>query len=78
MMAWVSGWFLLFSLCFGFLFYYFWRRAWIPTVVTFVVLFVLLWTQFSLNFWPFLLAYVFLVWLGCWMASFARRRRKLN
>lgn len=75
MMAWVSGWLLLFSFCFGFIFYFYWKRAWIPSVAAFVVLFIVLWQLFSLSFWPFLLAYEMLVWLGCWIASFIRSRR---
>ncbi len=71
-MAWIAGWFPLLSFVVSFLLYYWKRRAWICTVVTFVPTFAAMWFVFTLHFWPWLLLYVFLSWLACWVVHVAR------
>jgi ABC-type Mn2+/Zn2+ transport system permease subunit len=75
-MLWIAALFPIVSFVIGLVFYALWRNAWIPTVLVLIGLFAVLWFLFSIKFWPWILLYVFLTWIGCWAGHVLRNRRQ--
>lgn len=51
------------------------QRAWVGTIVVFALSFISLILWFRLRFWPWLLLYVMLDWLGAWVGANVMKRR---
>ncbi|MCL6636357.1 MAG: hypothetical protein K6T26_00295 [Alicyclobacillus sp.] len=74
-MTWIAGVLPLLSFVLPFALYYWLRNAWLPTLAVGMGSLAVLAYGFSLKFWPWLLCYLLLCWLGCWAAGEVRSRR---
>ena len=74
-MSFIAGWFLLLSILIGVATKLWFNRAWIGALFTLAASFVVIWIFFSLSFWPWVLLYLFLSWLGSWAVWMARNRK---
>ena len=78
-MDWIAAWIPLLVIIISFSLYYGFKGGTVPTLVatvlSFGVPFLVMKLWLTLDFWPWLLLYVFLSWIACWGANFALKRR---
>lgn len=79
-MNWIAAWIPILVIIVSFLLYTFMRGGTAPvlisTVLSFGVPFAVMKFFLTMNFWPWLLLYVFLSWTACWAANFVSKRRR--
>ncbi len=63
-MTFVAGWFPLLSFAAGAMLYAWWRRVLLPSAIVLFGTGAAMYFRFTLHFWPWLLLYVMLSWLG--------------
>ncbi|SFU37985.1 hypothetical protein [Alicyclobacillus macrosporangiidus] len=74
-MTWIAGVFPVLSFVLPLILYYRWKTVWLSTCAVLFGSLAALWAWFSLTFWPWVLAYVMLAWLGCWAGAWLRKQR---